>query len=217
MVALHHDSASYLTVRGAERRDVFDLRFAGKTGAIDWDVEAMGQTGDVGPDRIRAWAFGSRLGYTLPAPLKSRVGLQIDGASGDRHSGDHQLGTFNPLFPNGYYVTLSGYTGYVNFLHVKPSITVQPAKSLSIMGAAGLQWRMTTADAVSTQPTIPVPRTAGAGSRWTGAYGQLRADWKATRHISAAVEAVHFSVGDTIRSAGGHDGDYLGVELKYGW
>ena len=31
----------------------------------------------------------------------------VDSASGDRHPGDGTLGTFNPLFPNGYYFTLA--------------------------------------------------------------------------------------------------------------
>jgi len=32
---------------------------------------------------------------------------------GDHKAGENTLGTFNPLFPNGYYFTLAGYTGYV--------------------------------------------------------------------------------------------------------
>jgi hypothetical protein len=212
-----NDSASYLTARGPERRDVWDVRFAGKQGRIDWDLEAMGQTGRVGSRAVRAWAFGNIAGYRfVDTPLKPRLGLQVDGASGNR-ANSGVLGTFNPLFPNGYYVSLSGYTGYVNFVHVKPSLTLQPASTVTLLSAVGLQWRMTSADAVYTQPNIPVARTAGAGDRWTGAYGQLRADWKMSRHWSSAVEAVHFAIGDTIRQAGGHDSNYLGVEIKYGW
>lgn len=213
-----NDSARFLTTSGRERRDVWDVRFAGKRGALDWDLEGMAQTGHVGTNKVSAWAVGNVLGYTFRTmTLKPRIGVQIDAASGDRHPGDGTLGTFNPLFPNGYYLTLAGYTGYVNFVHVKPSLTIHPTNALALTGAAGLQWRMTRADAVYTQPNIPVPNTAGSGSRWTGAYGQLRADWRATKHLTAALEAVHFAIGETIRRAGGHDANYLGVELKYGW
>lgn len=211
------DGASFIDASGRERRDVFDVRFAGKAGALDWDLEGMAQRGRVGPDRVRAWAVGSRSGYTFQVALKPRVGLQVDAASGDRHPGDGTIGTFNPLFPNGAYVTLAGYTGYVNFIHVKPSLTISPVSGLTVTGAAAAQWRMTTADAIYAQPDTPLPRTAGRGSPWTGAYGQLRTDWAATRNLSLALEAVHFAVGDTIRSAGGHDGNYLGLEAKYGW
>jgi hypothetical protein len=44
----------------------------------------------------------------------------------------------SPLFPNGYYVTLAGYTGFVNFIHVKSSITLHPTKSLKLMFAVYL-------------------------------------------------------------------------------
>lgn len=212
------DGARFTTVRGDERRDSVDVRFAGARRGFDWDVEAMDQTGRVAADRIRAWAFGSLGGYTFAgAAWSPRLGLQADGASGDGDPKGHTLGTFNPLFPNGYYVTLAGYTGYVNFIHVKPSLTLHPRRSLKLMLAAAGQWRETTADAVYTQPNIPVAGTAGRPGRYTGTYGQVRADWAATAHIALALEAVHFAVGDAIQRAGGHDGDYLGAEIKYGW
>jgi Alginate export len=98
------DDAHYLDASGNERRNIFDTRFAGAQNNWDWDLEAMGQTGDVGTKEVRAWAAGARAGYTFAnATWKPRIGMQVDAASGDRHPGDNVLGTFNPLFPNGYY------------------------------------------------------------------------------------------------------------------
>jgi hypothetical protein len=34
---------------------------------------------------------------------------KVDGASGNSNSPGRPFGTFNPLFPNGYYLTLAGY------------------------------------------------------------------------------------------------------------
>ena len=212
------DGARFLDATGDERRDIGDVRYVGALAGFDWDVEAMGQGGSVGTTRARAWAVGSLAGYTFSrVTWTPRLGLQADAASGDSHPGDGTLGTFNPLFPNGYYVTLAGYSGFVNFIHIKPSVTVKPTSKLKVLAAVGLQWRETTADAVYTQPNIPVAGTAGHGGAWTGAYGQIRADWAVTANVAAAVEAVHFEVGDAIHRAGGHDSDYLGVELRLGW
>lgn len=213
------DGAGFNDASGNERRNVFDVRFAGKQAAIDWDLEGMVQRGKVGDSKARAWALGLRGGYSfLGAALKPRLGLQADAASGDRHAGDGRLQTFNPLFPNGgYYYTDAGYTGYVNLLHLKPSLSIQPLPALKLSAALGLQWRQTTADAVYVQPDVALDGTAGRGGRWTGAYAQLRADWKLNPNLSAAIEAVHYDAGRGIRAAGGTSSDYIGTEFRFGW
>lgn len=212
------DGARYLDAAGNERRDVFDARFAGTANGFDWDLEAMLQTGHVGSSSVLAWAIGSRTGYTLTnVTWKPRLGIQADTGTGDRRRGDRSLGTFNPLFPNGYYFTLAGYTSFANLIQIKPSLTVQPMANLKVMAALGLQWRQTTADAIYNQPNVAIPNTAGRGSLWSGAYAQIRADYVFAPNLTGAVEAVQFQAGDTIRSAGGHDSTYLGIELRYLW
>ena len=203
---------------GNERRDIFDIHMTGTANHFDYDVEAMNQTGRIGATPIEAWAFGSLAGYTFAnVDWNPRLGIQLDAASGDRGQPGRSFGTFNPLFPNGYYVTLAGYTGYVNFIHIKPSLTLHPFQSLKVTLAAAAQWRESTADAVYTQPDIPVPNTAGRPGAYTGSYGQLRSDWTIDRATAFAVEAVHFVIGDALRSAGAHDSNYIGVEIKRGW
>lgn len=212
------DGAHFLTVNGNERRGILDLHFTYAGGGFDSDVELMGQTGQIASDDIRAWAAGSLGGYTFATiPWTPRVGLQVDAASGNGDPRGRTLGTFNPLFPNGSYLTLASYSGYVNFIHVKPSVTLHPSQAIRLMVAGAAQWRETTADAVYSEPSIPIRGTAGMPGLYTGTYGQGRVDWALTRYASAAVEAVHFVVGDAIRRAGRRTSDYLGVEIKCGW
>ena len=211
-------SARYLDALGEETRHIFDVRFAGNANGFDWDLEAMRQTGHVGPKEIEAWALGGRTGYTFSnAAWTPRIGLQADAASGDGRAGDNTISTFNPLFPNGYYFSLAGYTGYANLIHLKPTLTVKPIANLTVTAGLGMQWRQTVADAVYVQPNVAVAGTAGQGVRWTGVYSQLRADYVFNANLTGAVEAVHYAIGDTVRNAGGHDSNYLGLELKYGW
>jgi alginate export protein len=213
----NRSGARFLDASGEEHRDVFDLRYTGETGRADWDIETMYQSGHVGNKTIAAWALGSIAGYTFDAAWAPRIGLQIDAASGDRHPGDGRVETFNPLFPNGYYFALAGYTGYANLVHVKPSLTLKPSSKLTLLAGVAFQWRVTTADAVYQQGSAVVPDTAGHGSLWTGVYTQFRADWMVKANLIASVEAVHFAVGESLRRIGASNADYVGVEMKYGW
>jgi hypothetical protein len=212
------DDVRFIDATGDERRNIIDARYAGEQSGFDWDLEAMGQFGAVGGKRVRAWAIGTLTGYTFSdLSWAPRLGLQFDAASGDRHPGDGSLETFNPLFPNGYYFTLAGYTGYVNLFHLKPSLTVKPISNVKLLAALGFQWRQTTADAVYVQPNIPVRGTAAVGGRWSGLYGQVRGEWAITPNLAGAVEVVRYWVGDVIRSAGGHDSRYVNVQLQFSW
>lgn len=212
------DNAQYLTVSGNERRDIIDARFYAKTNDFDGDIEVMSQTGSIGDDTISAWALGSVAGYTLSGvDWTPRLGMQFDAASGNSNPRGNVLQTFNPLFPNGLYFTLAGYTTYVNLIHVKQSLTLQPTSSVKIRLALAEQWRETTADAVYTIPNIPVPGTAGQPGRYTGTYGQADVDWTLTPALSFGVEAVYFDVSNVIVRAGGHNSTYLGVQVAYGW
>jgi Alginate export len=80
------------------------------------------------------------------------------------HPVNGRVETFN-TFPNGYYFTLAGYTGYANLIPVKPSFTLKPSSKLALLSATGLQWRMSTNDAMFQQGSAVVLGTAGHGTR----------------------------------------------------
>ena len=67
------------------------------------------------------------------------------------------------------------------------------------------------------QPNIPVSGSASAGGRWSGLYGQVRGEWAITPNLAGAVEVVRYWVGNVIRRAGGHDSQYVSVQLQFGW
>lgn len=204
------------SVFGNEHRNILDIRFVGNATAFDWDLEAMGQTGNIANKNIRAWAVGSVSGYTFEnVTLKPRIGFQFDAASGNRNNNGNTLGTFNPLFPNGEYITLAGYTGYTNFIHVKPSLTLKPIESLDITFAVAGQWRQSTADAVYIQPDIAVPNTVGRPGQYTGTYFQTHFDWQITPNINTMLEVVYFNIASVLRKAGGHNSTYVGIETQF--
>lgn len=213
---LKQDNVFYPSVMGNERRNIFDIRIVGGNGAsYDWDLEAMGQVGNIANKQIRAWALGSLSGYTFQnMTLQPRIGFQFDMGSGTQNQNSNTLGTFNPLFPNGVYFTLANYTSYANVIHIKPSLTLNPYPNLAVMLAVAGQWRESTADAVYVEPHTPIPRTAGAPGKYTGNYYQTDVSWQMTPHIKNALQIVYFHVAEAIRSVGGHNSTYAGVEVK---
>jgi hypothetical protein len=212
------DEVQFPSASGNERRDLVEIRYTGVSGRVDWDVEAMSQNGRIGAQAIRAWATGAVVGRTFDSTrFRPRISLQFDAASGDKSPTGHQLDTFNPLFPSGYYFTTAGYTTYANLVHVKTDLSVSPLTNVKLSSGIGVEWRETIADAIYTLPDVPVPDTAGRGGLYVGTYGQFRVDCALTPHIALALEAVHFSAGATVISVGGHDTNYFGAEVRYAW
>ena len=78
-------------------------------------------------------------------------------------------------------------------------------------------WRDTTTDAVYLQPDGAIDGTAGVAGRRTGAYLQLRADWRASDRVAFAAEFVDFRIDDAIRAAGGSNSRYASIEAVVTW
>ena len=212
-----NSNGRFAGVSGDEQRNAVDVHYSGKMGAIDFDVEAMGQQGRIGTRPVLAWAFGEVSGYTLThVAWQPCFSFQVDAASGNR-SGTGTSGTFNPLFPNGSYFNLSGLTGYANFVHLKPGISIAPGSGLRFQLSAGFQWRQTTQDAIYTFPAQSVANTAGHGSLWSAAYVQFDAVKQINANAALSVEVTCYEVGSTIRQAGGHDSTYANFQVSVAW
>lgn len=81
---------------------ILGARFAGTVrGAWDYDTEAAGEFGNLGADRLRAWAWMGIGGYTFNNwRPKTRLFAEYDFASGDDNPKDGVHGTFDQLSPS---------------------------------------------------------------------------------------------------------------------
>jgi len=84
----------------ATRLRTVDLRVhrPPEAGQVDYELELIGQAGDVGPGDQRAFATHAELGYSFDAPWSPRLAVQFDYASGTSEPDDPASRTFVPLF-----------------------------------------------------------------------------------------------------------------------
>lgn len=209
------DQARFGGVSAAERRDVFGLQSSGREGAFDWDTEAVYQTGRFGSSDIRAWAFGSILGYSFDnGAWRPRLALQLDAASGDREAGDDRLQTFNPLFPRGSYFSQSGLTDFSNLLNAGLFLSARPLPKATLGIGGGRMARQARADAAYAQPMLPIPGST-QGDRVIGDYLRLNASYRCNRHLTLSGEMLRYIPADNLRAAGASTADYAELVVKF--
>lgn len=207
--------AMFAGIEAAERRWVFGMQATGRDGALDWDLEALLQTGDFGQAQVRAWAAAGVLGYTFAqAPWRPRLGLQFDAASGDRHADDDRLETFNPLFPKGSYFTQAGLTDFANLRHAQLSARLHPDRASAIGLGAGHLARESRADAAYAQPLLPIPRSL-TGGRAIADYLRLDARQRFGRHLMLSAEVVRYWPAENLRRVGAQRADYAELVLRF--
>lgn len=202
------EQAAFGGQRAREQRDTVGAQTTGRAGAFDWDLEAAWQTGDFGAATVRAWAFGSVLGYSLgEKPWRPRLGLQFDAASGDRRAGDDRLQTFNPMFPKGAYFSQAGLTDFSNLVHAGAFLVLRPTAPSSFGIAAGHMARQSRADAAYALPLLPIPRSIG-DEKDIGDYLRLNATYRVNRHLTLSSELLRYRPAPALRRVGADTADY---------
>ena len=117
----------------------FGVRIDGKLpnlNAVDYTLEAHGQTGDWGDLDQEAWAFAGRVGYTLKnVAWTPRIGFEYDFASGDddQTDGDHE--TFENLYPTNHWQGNYGFIDLVSWQNMhdfRTNLKVNPTNKLMV-------------------------------------------------------------------------------------
>jgi hypothetical protein len=209
---------------GHEQRYTVGGRFYTNPKPWDLDVEAAYQFGDFEEGDISAWMFATEAGYTFAhQPLKPRVYVGLDIASGDDDPADDDLQTFNQLFPLGH-----AFFGYIDVLGRQNVIDVHPGveltlaegrrgvKRLSLRTDYHLFWRYSDDDAIYNVGSAIQRGDAGSGASFIGSELDLLLNWQIDRHTAAYLGYSHFFAGDFINETGPHeDIDFLYAAVSY--
>jgi hypothetical protein len=214
-----HKIARYTQGIAHEQRHTLGARLWSHTPTWGYDFEYTGQIGTFGPDSIRAWGAGYNLSYTF-VKRTLRPHLEIDGGflSGDKNPTDNKLGTFNPLFPNGSYLSESILLGPYNLIITRPTFKMTPAKGVELNTNFELLWRQSTADGVYNIVGILTHPPNGSPARFIGSQIQQEISWQISRHWSGSFAFEHFFAGSFLKqSPPGRSLNFVAPQLTFSY
>lgn len=127
----------------------FGARWSGAESGWDYDTEAAGQIGNIGTDRIRAWAGTGIIGYSLQRlRLRPRLFAEYSFASGDQNARDGTHGTFDQLYPNIHdHHGLADQVAWQNLKEVRTGVRVSLRRNWTLAGTYNNWWLASATDA----------------------------------------------------------------------
>ncbi|HEU0067134.1 MAG TPA: alginate export family protein [Sphingomonas sp.] len=194
------------------RRDTVSVRLAGREHALDYDVEAVRQTGRTADGRtVDAWFLGVDAAYQLAGAWQPRVALRADVGSGDTDPNDGKVGSFDFLFGRG--MTLTPELGYTNLISAGPAFGVKPSAKLSTEVTAQGLWRTSTADGLYNMGPSPVRGGAEGRARYVGLRSTARVEYQWNRLVASGLYVNRTFAGDFLKETG--DGKSLFYSTMY--
>jgi hypothetical protein len=198
-----NEAARFADRTGREWRDTFGLRLFGQHGDLGWNWEAMLQRGHFGGQPIRAWSLATETAWSFrAAPLKLRLRLRANIASGDRDATDDRLGTFNALFPKGKYFGELSPIGPRNIVNIHPSVDFDLGKGFTVELVAARFWRESRGDGIYDIPGNLIRPAGGSDARHIGDQIEISAGWQASTLLSFSASLSAFRPGAFIRDTG---------------
>lgn len=185
-IGLHRKQASFNGKAGKEIRDTIGSRFWDQGALFDYNTDFIYQTGSFASGHILAGAISSNDGITLHRlSLQPRFGVRFDYASGDSGRSSPNLSTFNPLFPNPMYSSLSALLGPSNLTDLGPTIRLVLDSKTAIAPEMPFYWRSSIHDGIYNFAGIMIRPGNLSTARFIGYQPGLTLDHTFSPHFSS--------------------------------
>jgi len=175
------------------------LRWAGAKSRFDYDAETAGQTGNIGSDAIRAWAWSAVAGYTFTSfRLKPRFFVKYDFASGDKNPNDGVHGTFDQLYPNIHdHHGLADVIAWQNLKSVRSGVRISLKPNWIVAGAYNDWWLANARDAFYNASGSVVARDpTGMSGTHIGREFDAQTSHRVNKHLELGAGVGHILSGD---------------------
>ncbi len=202
---------------GEENRQSIGTRIWKNKGNWKYDFEGLYQFGTINQKSISAWTLSSFACYTFTeVKFSPEIGLKTEIISGDKHSDDNHLETFNPLYPRGAYFGLVALIGPSNLIDIHPSINFTLTEKLGLGIDYDIFWRESISDGIY----APNMQLLYSGKDTTESFigSQLIAnlDYTANDFLSFTLETGWFDAGAFLKEVGtGKDYFYAALTAQF--
>ena len=211
-----HKSTRYAQGTGREQRETIGTRVWSRTPNWDYDFEYTAQFGRFNTGNISAWGTGYHLGYIFHSRFAPHPELDGGVLSGDQNARDSTLGTFNPLFPNGNFLSQSILLGPFNLIIVRPTFKTALTRKASTNTNVEFLWRQAVQDGVYNIAGILTHAPGNSTGRFIGTQIQQEIDYAFSRHLSGSFAYEHFFTGAFLKqSPPGHGLNFISPQLIY--
>jgi hypothetical protein len=188
---------------GRELRHSTGLRIWNNSKEWRYDMEGVFQWGKLSEQRISAWTLSLNAGYKFHnIKYKPEAGIKTELISGDIHTGDGKLQTFNPLFPRGGYFGLVSLIGPANLFDIHPSLSLVLSKKIMFNADYDVFWRYSKRDGIYGPNVVLIYSGKESDHKYIGR--QFSADLNYTPNIFLyfRTEFTWFKAGEFLKDEG---------------
>ena len=169
------------------------------------------QVGKVRDLNLSAYALNAGVGYNfLDTPWTPRIFAEYNYASGDDNPADHDIGTFQNLFPTNHkFYGIMDMFSWQNMQDAHVSVSVKPAKTLAAEAGYYAHWLANNNDAWYRSNGINTVRPLNAAAQNAGNYQGSEVDvlvtWNPKKYFQVQGGYAHFFAGQYLKDTGAHD------------
>lgn len=195
------------------------LRWAGDRARFDYDAEITDETGNIGTDSIRAWAWSAIAGYNFHvAGLKTRAFAKYDFASGDRNPKDGVHGTFDQMYPNTHdHHGLADQIAWQNLKSLRTGVKISARRNWVVAGAYNGWWLASANDGFyNSSGSIVARDPKGLSGTHIGDEYDVQTSYRLDRDLELGGGIGYIHSGDfLLRTNHAHSYTYPYVMLNY--
>lgn len=216
-IGLNRKIASFNGKVAQEIRDTLGTRVWDKRSLFDYDADFIFQAGTFANGNIYAGAVSTNDGITLHrVKLQPRLGVRFDYATGDSSPTSSNLNTFNPLFPNPTYSSLSALLGPSNLTDLGPRIRLTLNSKTAISPEMPFYWRSSIHDGIYSFAGFLIRPGNLSTAKFVGYQPGLTLDRTFSSHFSSTAGYFYFFAGDFLKQTPpGKDVAYFYATLTF--